>query len=332
MKKRQWWFLLAILIVTLALASACAPTFRSEGDGLVVGQSYRLRSGETLNNDLTVVGGSATLEAGSKVNGNVAILGGSLSIDGEVTGDVSAMGGVVSIGDTAIINGDVLSLGATISKSEKAVVRGNMGAGRPGINLPSVRSQVSSSVNFLWWLIAPIFQSMALAALAVLVSLFALRPMERIRTTMLVQPVLAGGLGLLSIVVLPILLALVAITIILLPVSLLGILGLAIALLLGWISAGLLVGERLAEAFKASWSPPVSAGIGTLILSLAAALANGIIPCIGWIVPFLVIIISLGGIILTRFGMTSYPPSSTPSISPVQPPEAGSVSPETPAS
>lgn len=332
MKTRQWWFLLAILTVTLALVSACAPTFRSEGDGLVVGQSYRLRSGETLNNDLTVVGGSAALEAGSKVNGNVAILGGSLSIDGEVTGDVSAMGGVVSIGDTAIIHGDVLSLGATISKSEKAVIRGNIGTGRPGINLPSVRSQVSNSVNFLWRLIAPIFQSMALAALAVLVSLFALRPMERIRTTMLVQPVLAGGLGLLSIVVLPILLALVAITIILLPVSLLGILGLAIALLLGWISAGLLVGERLAEAFNTSWSPPVSAGIGTLILSLAAALANGIIPCIGWIVPFLVIIISLGGIILTRFGMTSYPPSSTSTISPVQPPDASSVSPETPAS
>ncbi|GAP07156.1 MAG TPA: polymer-forming cytoskeletal protein [Anaerolinea thermolimosa] len=332
MKTRQWWFLLAILIATLALASACAPTFRSEGDGLVVGQSYRLRSGETLNNDLTVVGGSAVLETGSTVNGNVAILGGSLSIDGEITGDVSAMGGVVSIGDTAIINGDVLSLGATISKSEKAIIRGNIGAGRPGINLPSVSSQVSNSVNFLWRLIAPIFQSMAIATLAVLVSLFALRPMERIRTTMLTQPVLAGGLGLLSIVVLPILLVLVAITIILLPVSLLGILGLAIALLLGWISAGLLVGERLAEAFKTSWSPPVSAGIGTLILSLAAALANGIIPCIGWIVPFLVIIISLGGIILTRFGMTSYPPPSTSSISPVPPPDAGSITPESPAS
>lgn len=332
MKTRQWWFFLVVLIATLIMASACAPTIRSEGDGLVVGQSYRLRSGETLNHDLTVVGGSATLEAGSKVDGNVAILGGTLSIDGEITGDVSAMGGVVSIGDTAIIDGDVLSLGATISKSERAVIRGNIGAGRPGINLPSVRSRVSSSVNFLWRLIAPIFQSMALAALAVLVSLFALRPMERIRTTMLVQPVLAGGLGLLSIVVLPILLVLVAITIILLPVSLLGILGLAIALLLGWISAGLLVGERLAEAFKATWSPPVSAGVGTLILSLAAALANGIIPCIGWIVPFLVIIISLGGIILTRFGMTSYPPSSTSSVSSIHPPDAGSVSPETPAS
>ncbi len=297
-----------LVALTLILLAGCSPAANAESDGLVVGQSYRLRSGETLNEDLTVVGGSVELEKDSRVNGNVAVLGGSLSINGEVTGDVSAMTGVVSIGDTAIISGNVYTLGATVSKSENAIVKGTIGTGRPNINLPgSIRPSIESGGRFVWNVISTLFQCLALAALAVLVSLFALRPMERVSDTMMAQPVLAGGLGLLTSVVLPVLLVILSITIILLPVGLLGILGLAIAFLFGWISAGLVTGERISQALKQNWSGPVSAGAGTLVLSIAAALLQGIIPCIGWLVPFLVAVIGLGSVILTRFGLVPYP-------------------------
>lgn len=311
------------LVLLVGLLAGCSPAINMDTGGLVVGQSYRLRDGETLNEDLTVMGGSAELEDGSIVNGNVAILGGSLSINGEVTGDVSAMGGVISIGDTAVIDGDVFTLGATVSKSEDAVVKGSIGTGRPSVRLPGIASRsVATGAQFFWNIISPIFQALALAALAVLVSLFALRPMERISDTMTSTSIVAGGIGLLSVVVLPVLMVILSITIILLPVGLLGVLGLAIALLFGWISAGLLTGERVAQALKQNWTGPVSAGIGTLLLSLAAALFAGIIPCIGWMVPFLVGVIGLGSVVLTRFGLVTYPQpvaEAAPPLPPVEP-------------
>ncbi len=297
-----------ILLLALALLAGCTPAPNINAGGLVVGQSFRLRSGETLENDLTIIGGTAELEKGSKVNGNVAIMGGSLSVNGEVTGDVSAMGGVVSIGDSAIVRGNVQTLGATVSRSEKATILGNIGTGRPTVNIPSLaRIPVREGAQVAWEIITTLIQALALSALAVLVSLFALRPMERMGDTMMSQPFLAGGLGLLSAVVLPVMLVIISITVILLPVGLLGLLGLGLALLFGWVSAGLVTGERISQALKKTWSGPVSAGLGTLALSLAASLFAAIIPCIGWLAPFLVSMIGLGSVILTRFGFQPYP-------------------------
>ena len=298
---------LLVILLALVLLAGCSPLYNVDTGGLIVGQSYRLRSGQTLNEDLTVVGGTAELEEGSTVNGNVAILGGTLSVNGEVNGDVNAMGGVVSLGETAVIHGDVQTLGATVSRAEGATVEGSIGTGRPTFHIPTTtRTPIQSGMQVIWNFISPIFQAFALAALAVLVSLFALRPMEHIGDAMTGQPVTTGGIGLLTAIVLPIMMVIISITIILLPVGLIGLLALALALLLGWISAGLVTGERLAMAFKQNWSGPVSAGAGTLVLSLAASLI-GSIPCIGWIAPFLVGIIGLGGVVLTRFGLQAYP-------------------------
>ena len=313
------------LLLALFVLTGCSPAVNIDSDGLVVGQSYRLRSGETLNDDLTVVGGTAELEKDSIVNGDVAIIGGSLSVNGEVTGDVSAMGGVVSVGDTAVVRGNVQSLGATISRSEKATIQGTIGTGRPTIRLPwSDRTPVRDGVNFIWSIVSPIFQAFALAALAVLVSLFALRPMERVGDAMTSQPFLAGGIGLLSAVVLPVLLVIISITVILLPVGLLGLLILALAFIFGWIAAGLITGERIAQALKQTWSGPVAAGVGSLVLSLAASLI-GAIDCIGWVAPFLISVIGLGGVALTRFGFQPYPLPVHPVIVPEEPLESPQI-------
>ena len=322
--KRKLITILFLLLALFALVG-CSPAVNIDSDGLVVGQSYRLRSGETLNHDLTVVGGTAELEKDFVVNGDVAIIGGSLSVNGEVTGDVSAMGGVVSVGDTAVVRGNVQSLGATISRSEKATIQGTIGTGRPTIRLPwSDRTPVRDGVNFIWNMVTPIFQAFALAALAVLVSLFALRPMERVGDAMLGQPFLAGGIGLLSAVVLPVLLVIISITVILLPVGLLGLLILALAFIFGWIAAGLITGERIAQALKQTWSGPVAAGVGSLVLSLAASLI-GAIDCIGWVAPFLISVIGLGGVVLTRFGFQPYPLPVHPVIIPEEPVESPQI-------
>ena len=132
------------------------------------------------------------------------------------------------------------------------------------------------------------------------------------------QPALAAGMGLLTILAGPIALVILAITIVLSPVSLIGVLVLAVGALFGWLVLGLVTGERVAHLLKQEWSGPVSAGVGTLVLSLAMNLI-GIIPCIGWAVVAVVFSIGVGGVVLTRFGIQSYPPHVIDVLSPPPP-------------
>ncbi len=293
------------LLVTL-LAAGCAPAV--ESDGVIFGGGYRLGPGQKVSHDLAVFGGSAILEEDSQVNGSVMVFGGSLLINGKVEGDVAAFGGVISLGDKAVVTGDVVTFGASVSRSASAIVQGSIGAARqpirPPLNLsPIVSGGVQMVSDFIW----RIFQSFALAALAVLVSLFALRPMERAGDVMVAQPAISVGMGFLTLLAGPVILVLIAITIILSPVSVIGFLVLGLGGLFGWLVLGLVTGERVAHFLHQEWSGPVCAGVGTLVLSLAMNLI-GIIPCVGWAVVAVVFVIGLGGVVLTRFGSQPYPP------------------------
>jgi hypothetical protein len=312
------------MALVLLVLGGCAPT--GTNDGLIFGQSYRLGPGETIDHDLAVFGGSVILDKNSVVNGSVAIFGGSLMVDGEVNGDVAAFGGVVSLADNAKVSGNVLTYGASVSRSDSAVVKGSIGSGRTPVRIPNfvgptISGGVKMVADFFW----RIFQSFALAALAVLVSLFALRPMERAGDAMIAQPPLSALMGFLTALVGSVLLALLAVTIILSPISLLGFLLLGVGALFGWMVLGLVTGERMARVLNQSWSGPVSAGVGTLVLSLAANLI-GIIPCIGWTVVAVAFCIGLGGVVLTRFGMQPYPPQPVQPRGPENlPPSSGGV-------
>jgi hypothetical protein len=167
-----------------------------------------------------------------------------------------------------------------------------------------------------------IFQALALAALAIVINLFAPRPMERTGLSAVAQPVTTGGVGCLTILVLLVM----AITIILLPISLLGFVVIGVAALFGWVALGLIVGRRMAVWLNQSWSDPVNAGIGTLTLSLLTSLLN-IIPCVGWVISFVVGLVALGAVVLTRFGTQVYP---GPTASAAYPPAPYGPGPYTP--
>jgi hypothetical protein len=111
------------------------------------------------------------------------------------------------------------------------------------------------------------------------------------------------------------LLIVLAITIILSPVSLLAAVLLVVAGVFGWIAIGKEVGDRLAKAFKWDLHPAASAGLGTLSLSLVVG-GIGLIPCLGWMVAFVVVAIALGAVLLTRFGSREYAPATAPAPAP----------------
>jgi cytoskeletal protein CcmA (bactofilin family) len=311
----------ALFLPAQALAAEPAVDIQSaRPDEFVFGGNFVLTSGQTLRGNLWVFGGNAEIQQDSRITGSIMVAGGNLRINGLVEGDINAAGGNVQLLESAHVRGDVNMLGGTLSQRQGSQIEGRVqenGRGPiqivpPGIPIPSFDVRTTAAWDFMSFL----FQSFFLAALAVLAALFIPRPIERVSRTAASQPLIAAGLGLLTVVVVPILMLIMAITLILIPVSLITGLVLGLLMLFGWIAVGLEVGRRLEGLFKSTWALPVSAGVGTLVLTLVAGGAGRYIICVGWILPVFVLVLGLGSTLLTRAGTQSYPAQLPPGSPP----------------
>lgn len=322
---------ISLLLLTLVMLMAAfpSPALAQSTDGdegkFVFGGTYTLRSGETLRGGLVVVGGTALLEEDTLVIGDIVVVGGQVEIFGEVEGNVIAIGGRAYLGKHAVVNEDLVTVGGTVQREEGALVRGSITAEMPedfdfGVFSPQAFARNQDWRSNLWRGFKPIgdvmvkfMQALALSALAAVLALFLLKPMNRVSRAVITQPFAAGGLGFLTIIVLPALLVVLAITLILLPLSLIGVVVLVCGFVFGWVSIGLEVGKRIEKMFKVEdpWVPAVSAGVGTLTLSVVSY-SVGLIPCIGWVLPFLVYVLGLGAVVLTLFGSRDYPLAIAP--------------------
>lgn len=304
------------ILITLFLAMAWPGPAMAKGlldDKIVFGGTFTLESGKTLNGDLFVLGGIATLEEDSEVMGDVVLLGGTLEVGGNIHGNVLGIGGFVELQSSASVEGDVNVLGAHLERQPGARVGGrvndNLRGPFPipfsgGVQVPWVGLRMAPVVD----LIGFIFRTFLWAALAVLLVMFLPDHTERTAQAAISQPLVAGALGFLTVVVAVPLIVVLAITIIMIPVSALGAVLVAFAWGIGLIALGYEVGKRLTQMLNQNWPAAVSAGVGTFLLILVMNGGKTMIPCIGWIMTVMVGMLGLGAVLLTRFGTQTYPP------------------------
>jgi hypothetical protein len=341
-----------IISLLLAVVLACLPVFSAAAsDGtipgqFVFGQSFTLKNGQTMNGDLMIFGGSATIENGATVNGNVVVFGGSLTINGVINRDTVIFGGTATLGAKAHIFGNLSTLGSTLDRAEGSLVDGQVnngnvhfGNGR-SITVPPAASTYDPFASFLHftmntfnpflsWVLNVFGQSITLALLAMLLMLFLAQRADRVAHAIIAQPLTAGGLGLLTLVAVPVILVALAVLSILIitliitvPLMVIVSIALGMALLFGWIAVGYEIGQRFTRAIHQEWHPAFSAGLGTFVLTLiAASLTNTpILSCIGWLVPFLLSVTALGAVLMTRFGtQTVLDPHDQAGIVPTKP-------------
>jgi cytoskeletal protein CcmA (bactofilin family) len=295
------------------------------GDRLVMGGTYVLGEDETLDGNLIVLGGIATLESGSVVERDVVVLGGTVRVDGTVEGDVTVIGGMVDLGETAAVEGDVNALAANLERAEGARIEGSLNTETTGafpviitegMRTPTVDVSFNPVVKML---LVP-FWSFVWAVGTLLVMLFVPNHAGRVAKTVVGQPWISLGMGMLTTLVGPILLAAIAITLIGIPVTLVGAFLLVVTWGFGVMSVGLEVGKRIAQAFHQEWAPAVMACAGTFVLTLMTGALN-LVPCIGWVAPAFVGALGLGAVILTRFGTQDYLPYVAPASAPLAPVE-----------
>lgn len=334
------FLLLALLLMPTSNAYAQGPG----GDEFVIGENYTLESDETLDGSLAVVGGNADIEKDAivngdlaliggnltidgNVNGNVALIGGNLTISGEIDGDIVVIGGQALLTETAIVNGDIVTMGGQVTQDPGAQVSGEIVNNAPPIGIPEVPNipnvpgvpdvpntpDINVNVNPFWEVAGVLGRALAVAAIGMLLTLFLQPQMERVGDTLARQPVLAGSFGLLTLVVAPLVMLIMAVTVILIPVALIVAFVIPLAWLFGIIALGQEVGERFTNAINQTWAPVLATGFGTFLLLLVGGFV-GLIPCVGWLLPFLVGLIAVGGVAMTWFGTRSAPGTMTPQV------------------
>ena len=232
--KRRTMILTLFMLAILTAAPTGSASAKGLSDGKIIfGEDFVLESGDTLLSDLVIMGGTATLEQDSLMRGEMILLGGSLDLEGEITGSVVVMGGTVRLEETSIIGGDLITFGATLHRAQGALIEGEVITTAtqfengfsisepeieipdveipevdlpdfvmPGINTPFIRIFDARSLfpqfptfgdlnRILGW-------SVVLGLLAMLVTTFLADPTRRVARAAIEQPLVAGGLGLLS--------------------------------------------------------------------------------------------------------------------------------------
>ncbi len=308
-------FIAAVIIPTTVTASGFSD------DKVVFGGNFTLRSGEVLNGDLVVLGGNIVLEDSSTVNGDTVVLGGNVTSNGTINGNLVAMGGIVEFLDQAQINGDLTVLGSSYEQAEGAVISGNIFTEENipfEFNLPdrialfdgnfsAGQFQLLPLVSASWFF----FRILIWTGLAVLMTLFIQDQAAVINRAAFGQPLMSFVVGLGMITITPLVLIALIITILLSPVSILGIIALFAAWVVGLIALSLEIGRKLAEALNQSWPAPVMAGLGMFILSLILNGFNQVVPCFGLVPKFVLGLWVMGAVVLTRFGTREYPETGT---------------------
>ena len=301
-----------ILVGTFILLALPQPVLAAPPGKVILGGSYTLETGEVLSDDLVILGGMAELKEGSVVEGDVILLGGELSVAGIIEGDLTAAGGIVSLQATAIVEGDFSSMGAQVERDQDADIQGEIytdqdipfsivpGTWRSTMVMPT---GIHPLFDLGWFVLRAILWGL----LAMLVVMFVPAQTGRVTRAATSQPLVAGGLGIATGLILPILLVVLAFTICLIPVSLLGFLLLGVAWVYGMIALGLELGMRFGRIFSKEWQPALAACVGTLLLVIILNGLSAVLPCLGWIPKILVGALGLGGVLLTRFGTQDYP-------------------------
>jgi hypothetical protein len=320
--------LIFLVLISVVLIPSTVNASGFNDDKVVFGGNFTLANGETLNGDLVVFGGNVVLEESSTVIGDTVVIGGNVTSNATINGNLVALGGVVELQQLARVNGDLTVLGGSFEQAEGAYITGNIvteqnipfefnlpdGIGIFKGDFPDLRFQQLPFVSATWFF----FRILIWTGLAILIGLFIQDQAAVINKAAFGEPFMAILVGLGVVIIAPLVLIALIVTIILSPVSLIGIFALIAAWVVGLVAVSIEVGRKLAEALNQRWATPIQAGVGMFILSLFFNGFSQVVPCVGWLPRFVLGTWVMGAVILTRFGSREYPESEPAPAPPVK--------------
>ena len=250
---------------------------------------------DALDDVHVVAGGTTTVPSDASVTGDVYVIGGTAAVEGTVDGDVTLLAGNLSVADGATVTGTVQTIGGESSVADGATV-GRVSAFEAVTPSNSPAQRVAGFlVQFLvlgvagWWLAGrhPVL-------------------LENVGAAITDHALVSGVVGSLAAATLLVLFVYMAFTIVLIPVSIVGLFAELLVVLYGQLAVGYLVGTRLPLE---NTRTATVAGVGLLLLGLEAL---GAVPYVGGLGQLGVAVVGLGAVLNTYFGLQTFEPVTIP--------------------
>jgi hypothetical protein len=252
----------------------------------LAGNSVILQPQASVGRDAYLAGNS--VEVLGRVERNLLVNATETRLSSEVGGSVRSRTGVLKVLPGAVIRGDLVVRSPTppeISQGAQVLGRVQYDQERGGRGW--------SLMNWLWQWLFMFLVLLILGSATIALSAWWTR---RIADKITRQPGYALLAGLVGLILIPLICALLAITVIGIPLAIVLFALYCVALLLSGVFVSYLVGGWLLGRLKRpETSPYVRLAAGALVVAFFASL-----PWVGWIVQFLVLIIGLGALILER--------------------------------
>lgn len=278
----------------------------------------QVRTASSIAGDAYIAGGQ--IDINGMIDGNLIVAGGNVTVSGKVSKNVIVAGGQVRIEETAEVGGYVLAGGGTVSLmghflgpvkvgaaslivGEKAILEGNLEAdvsksevalsskinGEKKINIYETK-QTERQVNQWRQLgfVKEIFSFLGkLLILLIVVKFFSQKIKEiNFKNSIL----LTIGLGLVFLIVTPFLVFILMTTMVAIPLSLIILAIYLVSLYLSGIVVSILVGNFISKKGYLKTNNHYLQGlIGLLLLTLV-----GLIPFVGGLIKFVVLLLGLG--------------------------------------
>lgn len=240
-------------------------------------------------------GGTTLIPAGAAVTGDIYVIGGTTRIEGELDGDVTVLAGNLSVVDGAIVTGTVQTISGESTVADGATV-GRVSTFEPPTPSNSSARRIGGFllqflvVGFAGWLLArqrPVL-------------------LDNVGHSITDHPLVSGVVGALAAATLLVLFVYMAFTLVLIPVSIVGLVGEVLIVLYGQIVFGHLIGRRL-PIDHTGFATVVGIGLFLFVMDVL-----GVIPYVGALVQFALIVVGFGAVLNTDFGPQRFEPVTLP--------------------
>lgn len=280
-----------LLVVALLLLSAGGAepeqvTLVLEGDHEV----------DAVEDALLVGGGTVRVPADVTTSGTVFVIGGDVEIAGRLAGDVTVLAGNLSLAETATVTGELQTIAGRADVAEGASV------GRQ-TSLATTAPRRSGPFSGLAWLAA---QVAVLAAATAWLSRRHPLLLRNVADSITEHSLVSGVVGSVAGAALLVLFVYMAFTIVLLPLSVLGVVAEGLTVLYGYAAYGYLLGRRLPIA-RVDLASAVGAGVFIVGVELL-----GSVPLLGAVAQFALVVTGLGAVLITYFGFREFEPATIP--------------------
>ena len=261
---------------------------------LVVGGGQVQITAATVGGDALI--GAGTLRIDSAIGGNVKIGGGDIYLNGPIAGDVEIKAEKLTLGPNANISGNLTYTAAKAATIEDgAIVQGETSFSERKISKREGAAVLAGIITAA--LIGKLLMSLVGAfALFLLFRKFAHALVEKATEASLYEM----GRGLVVLIVAPVVSVLLLVTIIGIPLGVLGLLGFAAALVFVSLAAPIVLGSithklvMRRSAYEVSWK--------TVLLGVALYFIVGLIPVVGWVLKFALVLLTLGAMVNIKWG------------------------------